>query len=69
MTNSCRWCTRYKAEQYFNTESDYILPREYGLPPSCYGEKFWYHRVQLWGIGTEVIKNCDYTNQNEETKV
>ena len=52
----CKWCERAEKEKHLNTDADYILPREY--TDFGYG-LYWTHRVQLWGIGSEVRKQCE----------
>jgi hypothetical protein len=53
----CVWCQRRENEIAYETASDYISAPE--LCTSNGRPHYFVHRVQLWGRGTEVLKQCD----------
>jgi len=52
--SECRWCDQTNVT--YTDPNAYIFPREI---KKIGGDDCWVHRVQLWGIGSEVLKNCE----------
>jgi hypothetical protein len=60
MPHNCRWCTRFREGE--NNQLKYVLDREFGSVFNS--EPYWFHKVQLWGVGSQVLKQCDDQRTN-----